>query len=248
MRFSTAMGISVAFHAALAAGLCLYLAHAPTGVVVAELDLSSVELSFAEEELESAAAVQAPPPAPEMPPPPVNAPRPPEFAPPDDPLPAPPDPEALKLPEPASEPPPPLDLPEPKPQEEPKTQAEPEPNAEPPPEAESEPPAAPPAPAVPAAAPRQAHVDAPPSLKKTIRPDYPRGARTRGEEGDVQLEIAVDAQGTVTGVTVVSACPFAELNEAAVKAARKARFTPARQGRQAVACTARITLTFRLKD
>ena len=49
MRFATAMGVSVAFHAALAAGLCAYLAHAPSGVVQAELDLSSVELSFAEQ-------------------------------------------------------------------------------------------------------------------------------------------------------------------------------------------------------
>lgn len=246
MKFATAMGISVAFHVVLAAGLCAYLASAPSGIVLAELDLSSVELSFAEEEDAVAPEVPMPPPAPETPPTPVEDVRPPDPIVMDDPLPAPPDPEAMKIPEPVPEPPPALDLPEPVARVEP--QAEAEPVVDEPREEKPQPQVEPPAPPVPQAAPRQAHVDAPPALKKTIRPDYPRGCRTRGEEGDVQLEIAVDAQGGVTAVNVVSACPFAELNEAAVKAARKARFTPARQGRKAVPCSARITLTFRLKD
>ncbi len=244
------MGVSVAFHAVLAVGLCSYLAHAPSGVVQAELDLSSVELSFAEEEDAVAPAVLTPIPAPETPPPPDVPIRPPDPVPLEDAIPLPPNPEAMKIPEPEPEPPPPMDLPEPppvalerqtaeRPAENPPDEKPPESAAHPQPE---------PAPPAPSAAPRQARVDAPPALKKTLRPDYPRGARTRGEEGDVQLEIAVDAQGGVTSVTVVSACPYPELNDAAVKAARKARFTPARQGRRSVSCTARITLTFRLKD
>ena len=241
------MGISVAFHAVLAAGLCAYLAHAPSGTVIAELDLSSVELSFAEEEDVAAQEQVALPPAPDVPPPqPVEAVRPPDPVTVDDPLPTPPDPEALKLPEPVFDPPPPMDLPEPVERTDPTPAVEPE--VERKPEPRPDPPVAQPAPPQPAVAPRQARVDAPPKPKKTIRPDYPRGSRTRGEEGDVQLELSVDAAGVVTAVNVVSACPFAELNEAAVRAARKARFTPARQGRKSVPCTARITLTFRLKD
>ena len=238
------MGVSVAFHAALAAGLCAYLAHAPSGVVQAELDLSSVELSFAEQEDAAAPEVPTPPPASEAPPPDVPV-LPPEPVAPEDPIPTPPDPEAMRIPEPDPEPPPPMDLPEPPPEE---TRAEALAEETPPKEVAPREPEPQPAPSAPQAAPRQARVDAPPALKKTIRPDYPRGARTRGEEGDVQLEIAVDAHGAVTSVTVISACPFAELNDAAVKAARKARFTPARQGRRPVPCTARITLTFRLRD
>lgn len=249
MKFTTAMGISVAFHAVLAVGFCAYLAYAPSGVVLADLDLSSVELSFAEEEDAVAPEVLAPPPAPEPPPqmPEKNLPplEPPAI---EDPLPLPPDPTAMTIPEPPPEPPPSLDLPEPVKVEEPAPQTETEEKADEPPPEKSVPQAASPAPSVPQAAPRQAHVDAKPALKKTIRPDYPRGARLRGEEGDVQLEIAVDAQGGVTAVALAEACPFAELNEAALKAARKARFTPARQGKNPVPCTVRITLTFRLKD
>jgi protein TonB len=242
------MGVSVAFHAALAAGLCAYLAHAPSGVVQAELDLSSVELSFAEQEDAAAPEVPTTPPASEAPPPDVPV-LPPEPVAPEDPIPTPPDPEAMRIPEPDPEPPPPMDLPEPPPDARAPAEERPAEKApdEPPPENAAQP-AAEPVPPAPAAAPKQARVDAPPALRKTLRPDYPRGARMRGEEGDVQLEIAVDARGGVTSVAVVSACPYPELNDAAVKAARKARFTPARQGRRAVPCTARITLTFRLRD
>ena len=245
MKFATAMGVSALFHAALAVGLCAYLAHAPAGVVEAELDLSSVELSFAEEEDVALPEVPAPPPAPDTPQPPEPPLRPPDPVTREDPLPLPPDLEAMKLPEPVPEPPPPMDLPEPPPEE---TRAEALAEETPPKEVAPREPEPQPAPSAPQAAPRQARVDAPPALKKTIRPDYPRGARMRGEEGDVQLEIAVDARGGVTSVAVVSACPYPELNDAAVKAARKARFMPARQGRRAVPCTARITLTFRLRD
>lgn len=242
------MGVSVAFHAALAAGLCAYLAHAPSGVVQAELDLSSVELSFAEQEDAAAPEVPTTTLASEAPPPDVPV-LPPDPVVPEDPIPTPPDPEAMRIPEPDPEPPPPMDLPEPPPDARAPAEERPAEKAsdEPPPENAAQP-AAEPVPPAPAAAPKQARVDAPPALRKTLRPDYPRGARMRGEEGDVQLEIAVDARGGVTSVAVVSACPYPELNDAAVKAARKARFTPARQGRRAVPCTARITLTFRLRD
>ncbi|MGN0855103.1 MAG: energy transducer TonB [Kiritimatiellia bacterium] len=245
MRFTTAMGISVAFHAVLAAGVCVYRAWLMPDVVLAELDLSSVELSFAEEEDAVAPEVLAPPPAPEPPPMlPKRNPPPPEPPVIEDPLPPSPELTTIGIPEPPPEPPPPLDVPDPVQTEKTPQQTEAgEIVEDPPPEQPASP-----APSVPSAAPRQAHVEAMPALKKTIRPDYPRGARLRGEEGDVQLEIAVDAQGGVTSVALADACPFAELNEAALKAARKARFRPARQGRKTVPCTVRITLTFRLRD
>lgn len=96
-------------------------------------------------------------------------------------------------------------------------------------------------------APRQARIDAPPVPKRNIRPEYPKGARRRGEQGDVVMEIAIDESGTVTSVRVLSSSGSAELDEAAVKAVKSAGFVPARSGRENVASTARLTLTFRLK-
>ena len=208
MRFGTALGLSIAAHAILAAGIVGIVKWNPGPKVIAQLDLSSVELSFAEEEREEAPAVPMPEVAP------VQA----------EPLPTeaePPPPDAPPLP----------DLP-------PKEEARPEP------EPQTE--AAPQAPQPPAPAPKQAKIDAPPAPKRTIKPDYPRGSRQRGEEGEVTLAIEVGADGLVKSASVVSSCGFPDLEEAALKAVRKARFTPARSGSKAVASTARLTIAFKL--
>ena len=96
-------------------------------------------------------------------------------------------------------------------------------------------------------APRQARLDAPPKPKRNIKPDYPKEARQRGEQGDVVVEIRVNAEGTVDAVTVAASSGFPELDEAAVRAARAAKFSPARSGRDPVASTARLKLQFKLK-
>ena len=98
-----------------------------------------------------------------------------------------------------------------------------------------------------AAAPRQAHVDAPPRPQRVIRPDYPRAARQRGEQGDVVLEIDVAADGSVASVAVAPSSGFADLDAAALKAVKSARFSPAKSGDRAVASHARLTLSFKLK-
>ena len=69
----------------------------------------------------------------------------------------------------------------------------------------------------------------------------------RGEEGDVVLSLHVTASGEVDRVEVVASSGFADLDEAAVKAAQKARFTPARSGSRRVDAHARLTLTFKLR-
>ena len=69
----------------------------------------------------------------------------------------------------------------------------------------------------------------------------------RGEQGDVVLEIEVSASGSVERVAVVASSGYPELDEAASRAAKAARFEPAKSGGRAVASTARLTLTFRLR-
>lgn len=200
----------------VAVGIVAYMKYAPGPTAVATLDLSSVDLSFAEEEDETAAVSPTMPAMPEVEPPKPRAEKPPEAERTEDPLP--PDPAAPKL-----------------------AELEPERERMETPEI---PPPSPPAPAV---APKQAKIDAPPKPHKAIKPDYPKGARQRGEQGDVVLEIRVNAAGIVDRVDVVSPSGFPELDEAAVRAARAARFTPAKSGGSAVASTARLTLTFKLK-
>lgn len=100
---------------------------------------------------------------------------------------------------------------------------------------------------LPVQAPRQARIDAPPCPKRTIRPEYPMGARQRGEQGNVTLEFRVNADGSVEEVKVVGSCGFAELDAAAVRAVKVAKFTPAKSGRENVAASARLNLSFKLK-
>ena len=216
MRFSTAIIASVAAHGLVAVGIVAYMKYAPGPTAVATLDLSSVDLSFAEDEDETAAVSPTMPAMPEVEPPKPREEKPPEAERAEDPLP--PDPAAPKL-------------------------AEPEPERERMETPEIPPPSSP----APAVAPKQAKIDAPPKPNKAIKPDYPKGARQRGEQGDVVLEIRVNAAGIVDRVDVVSPSGFPELDEAAVRAARAARFTPAKSGGSAVASTARLTLTFKLK-
>ncbi|MCR5840228.1 MAG: TonB family protein [Kiritimatiellae bacterium] len=229
MRFSAAIIASVAAHGLVAVGIVAYMKYAPGPTAIATLDLSSVDLSFAEDEDETAAVSPTMPAMPEVEPPKPREENPPEAERAEDPLP--PDPEAPKL----AEPDPTELIPEQAP-------------ARPARESTSDEVAQAPSTAGSAAqAPKQAKIDAPPKPHKTIKPDYPKGARQRGEQGDVVLEIRVNAAGIVDRVDIVSPSGFPELDEAAVRAARAARFTPAKSGGSAVASTARLTLTFKLK-
>ena len=210
-----AIGGALAVHAFLAAAIVLYIDYAPGPTVTAELDLSSVELSFSDEKLENPTAVATLPPAARHE---VPAPKPIELPPEVRPEKAlPPDPSDYKFPEPKVEtkiqPPQPSQTPQP-----------------------SQPSSL-----------SQARVDAPPRPRRAIRPEYPKGARLRGEQGNVILEIEIGADGVCVAAKVAVSCGFAELDAAAVKAALAARFVPAKAGNSPVSSVARLTLSFRLK-
>ena len=228
-----AIVFSLIAHCLAAAALAFWCSHTPA-IELPSLDLSAVELSFAKEE-HDAPAVPPPPPEPEPPPKPEPEPPPPEPQP--EPPPPPPEPEPV--------PPPPEPQPSPKPEPLP---PEPEPPPSPP---EPQPPpilprddhiAREPAPE----APKQAQIDAQPRPLKTIRPDYPVAARKRGVEGDVTLELNITEKGRVSAAKVVESSGHDDLDAAAVRAATKAQFVPAKAGKNAVSSIARITISFRL--
>ena len=227
-RMIIAVVASLSIHALLALGLIAYLEYAPGPDVLATLDLSSVELSFAEQVEETAAVAPTQASADDFRPPKPKA----DSKPPEVKLekPRPPEPGAIKFPEPRddarlkTE-----DVVKNVPPKDNRTAEQSEqPNISP-------------------VAPRQARLDAPPKPRRNIRPDYPKGARQRGEQGDVVLEIRVNAEGSVDEVKVATSSGFVELDEAAVRAAKAAKFLPARSGRDPVASTARLKLQFKLK-
>ncbi len=91
-------------------------------------------------------------------------------------------------------------------------------------------------------------IDAQPSLDRAIRPVYPLGARRRGEEGTVVLDVRVAVDGRAAGVSLIQSSGFPELDRAAERATAQARFNPATRGGLPVESAARLTLVFRLRD
>ena len=82
----------------------------------------------------------------------------------------------------------------------------------------------------------------------TIRPVYPVGSRLRGEEGAVVLSVRVDSTGAVTGVTVTESSGYSGLDNAAIKAVRKTKFSAALSAGSPRDGDSRVTIRFRLVD
>jgi protein TonB len=80
------------------------------------------------------------------------------------------------------------------------------------------------------------------------RPAYPEASRRRGQEGTVQLELSVDANGRVVHVRVTESSGFSALDAAAVETLREWRFRPAQRGGMPVAGSITTAVHFRLEN
>jgi len=88
--------------------------------------------------------------------------------------------------------------------------------------------------------------DEPPVLIKFVAPKYPELARTAGIEGTVLLRVVVGEDGKVISVSVIQSDVTPAMERAAMEAARRFLFKPAKQRtvpvRAAVAVPIRFTL------
>lgn len=82
-------------------------------------------------------------------------------------------------------------------------------------------------------------------LIRTVEPDYPELARRARVAGNVVLRVIVDELGNVSQATVVSGHPL--LNDAAVQAVMKWKYTPTILDGEPVPVTTTVTLVFTLK-
>ena len=80
------------------------------------------------------------------------------------------------------------------------------------------------------------------------RPPYPPAARRAGWEGAVALRVHVAADGSATSVEVRATSGHELLDEAAVKAVGRWRFSPATKAGRPIASLADLTVRFRLDD
>jgi protein TonB len=80
------------------------------------------------------------------------------------------------------------------------------------------------------------------------KPPYPRQARMHRQQGVVVLGVNVTADGFAAEVRIQRSSSFALLDEAALRAVRRWRFTPARKGARAIACQIDVPVRFELTD
>jgi len=86
-----------------------------------------------------------------------------------------------------------------------------------------------------------------PRLRQFVQAEYPAAALAAGREGAVLLQIALDAEGHVTDVTVVQGLGDG-FDEAAVAAARRFEFEPGRRDGVAVPAVLRYRYRFRASE
>lgn len=77
-------------------------------------------------------------------------------------------------------------------------------------------------------------------------PDYPRLAQQAGLEGEVTLQVRIDAKGSPDVVEVIESSGTGSFDDAAVAAAYQCQYIPARQETRAVPFVVRYTVPFRL--
>jgi protein TonB len=87
----------------------------------------------------------------------------------------------------------------------------------------------------------------PPRILKRVTPAYPIQARVRGVAGRVVVEVVLGREGQIRRVTVVHSVP--PLDQAAIRAVRQWRFSPARDASGApVSVIVDIPVVFTLDD
>ena len=84
----------------------------------------------------------------------------------------------------------------------------------------------------------------PPRLVRLAPPAYPPAARRLRREATVELEVTVDADGSVVEARPVGTRAGFGFDEAAREAARHAVYRPATRGGVPVEATTRLTLRF----
>ena len=85
-------------------------------------------------------------------------------------------------------------------------------------------------------------------IKSEIRPYYPMGARLRGEEGAVTVRVWVNDSGRALRCEVACSSGYPLLDEAAVDAARRARYVSTRPGTWRAEVETTLTFRFRLEE
>ena len=78
-------------------------------------------------------------------------------------------------------------------------------------------------------------------------PQYPAQAKRRGMEGAVMLNVLVTKAGAAESVTIEQSSGFAMLDNAAMEAVMRWKFTPVRRGNESIEAHILVPIEFKLK-
>jgi protein TonB len=87
-----------------------------------------------------------------------------------------------------------------------------------------------------------------PRYRSNPKPDYPIASQRRREEGVVVLNVAVDAGGTPTSMSIKRSSGYPLLDRAALNAVRRWTFEPARSGGVPMFSQVEVPVRFSLDD
>ncbi len=79
------------------------------------------------------------------------------------------------------------------------------------------------------------------------KPTYPREARRKGYEGEVILKVQVLSNGGVGSIEIGRSSGYELLDQSALEAVKKWRFTPAKEGEDSVPSWVKVPVRFRLQ-
>ncbi len=85
-----------------------------------------------------------------------------------------------------------------------------------------------------------------PRLLRRVEPAYPPLAKTMRIQGTVRLAVAIDEEGAVAAIKLISGHPL--LVRAAIDAVKQWRYRPAEQNGRPVRSLLAVSLTFRLSN
>lgn len=85
-------------------------------------------------------------------------------------------------------------------------------------------------------------------LSANVAPYYPLGARMRGEEGVVRVRVEVNPDGSAASCAIERSSGFPALDQAALHAARRARYVSAQPAAQAAHGRIELDFRFQLTD
>ena len=86
----------------------------------------------------------------------------------------------------------------------------------------------------------------PPTVLKRVAPKFPRAARHFAVEGQLEVEVRVALDGTISAPKIIRPLPAPTLSYTALSAVRQWRFTPAKLDGQIVPFIWNLTVNFKL--